>query len=81
MDEYAAGGITPAAPSAAPVCNAYDTERDPGGSSGGSAVAVAANLVTCAIAEETGGSIVKPARWNNVRGHGRRRASSSAPTA
>ena len=59
---------TRAARSAAPGCNAYDTERDPGGSSGGSAVSVATNLVTCAIAEETGGSIIKPARWNNVVG-------------
>ena len=34
-------------------CNPYDTEREPGMSSAGSATAVAANLVTCAIAEET----------------------------
>jgi hypothetical protein len=46
----------------------YDTVRDPGGSSGGSAVAVSTNLVTCAIAEETGGSIIKPARWSSVVG-------------
>ena len=36
-------------------CNAYDTAREPGGSSSGSAVSVAANLVTCSICEETGG--------------------------
>jgi amidase len=66
MDEYAGGDARSSWGGTG--CNAYDTERDPGGSSGGSAVAVAANLVTCAIAEETGGSIVKPARWNNVVG-------------
>ena len=64
MDEYAGGDARSSFGGTG--CNAYDTERDPGGSSGGSAVAVAANFVTCAIAEETGGSILKPARWNNV---------------
>ena len=66
MDEYAGGDARSSFGGTG--CNAYDTERDPGGSSGGSAVSVATNLVTCAIAEETGGSIVKPARWNNVVG-------------
>jgi amidase len=66
MDEYA-GGVARSSWGGT-GCNAYDTKRDPGGSSGGSAVAVAANFVTCAIAEETGGSIIKPARWNNVVG-------------
>ncbi|MEX2206142.1 MAG: amidase [Myxococcota bacterium] len=66
MDEYAGGDARSSFGGTG--CNAYDTERDPGGSSGGSAVAVAANFVTCAIAEETGGSIIKPARWNNVVG-------------
>ncbi len=49
-------------------CNPYDTERSPGGSSSGSASAVAANLVTCAIGEETGSSIRGPASANNVVG-------------
>ena len=66
MDEYA-GGVARSSWGGT-GCNAYDTQRDPGGSSGGSAVAVAANFVTCAIGEETGGSIIKPARWNNVAG-------------
>jgi Asp-tRNA(Asn)/Glu-tRNA(Gln) amidotransferase A subunit family amidase len=66
LDEYAGG---PARSSfGGTECNAYDTERDPGGSSGGSAVAVAANFVTCAIGEETGGSIVKPSEFNDVVG-------------
>ena len=47
------------------VVNAYDTERTPGASSAGSGVAVAANLVTCAIAEETSPSIRAPAVNNN----------------
>ena len=50
------------------VCNAYDTERTPRGSSSGSGVAVAANLATCAIGEETGTSIRMPASSSNVVG-------------
>ena len=50
------------------VCNAYDTERTPRGSSSGSAVAVTANLVTCAIGEETGTSIRIPSSSSNVVG-------------
>ena len=49
-------------------CNPYDTERSPGGSSSGSGSAVGANLVTCAIAEETGSSIRSPAQANNSVG-------------
>jgi amidase len=48
--------------------NPYNTDRQPGGSSGGSAMAVAANLVTCSIAEETGPSIRAPARSNSTVG-------------
>ncbi len=44
------------------MCNAYDTTRSPGSSSGGSGSSVGASLVTCAIGEETGGSILHPAR-------------------
>jgi Asp-tRNA(Asn)/Glu-tRNA(Gln) amidotransferase A subunit family amidase len=50
------------------VCNAYDTERTPRGSSSGSAVSVTANLVTCAIGEETGISIRVPSSASNVVG-------------
>ncbi len=49
-------------------CNPYDTERSPGRSSGGSASAVAANLVTCSIGEESGPSVRNPAKNNNVVG-------------
>src|SRR5258706_12056594 len=46
------------------ACNPYDTERETGGSSSGSAVSVGANLVNCSICEETGGSCRQPA-WRN----------------
>ncbi|HEY7449438.1 MAG TPA: amidase [Vicinamibacterales bacterium] len=49
-------------------CNPYDTERAPGMSSAGSATSVAANLVTCAIGEETVVSIRWPAAVNNLVG-------------
>jgi amidase len=69
MGEYAAGGI-PGTRSTfgGTVCNAYDTERDPGVSSGGSAVSVATNLVTCSIGEETGTSVRQPAKNNSLVG-------------
>jgi amidase len=50
------------------LCNPYDTTRTPGYSSGGSGSSVAANLVTCAIGEETGGSILGPARNGSAVG-------------
>lgn len=49
-------------------CNPYDTEREPGMSSAGSATAVAANLVTCAIGEETVVSIRWPSSVNSLVG-------------
>src|SRR5437016_2763068 len=51
-----------------PFCNPYDTTRSPGTSSGGSGASVGANLVTCAIGEETGGSIHHPAKNNSLVG-------------
>lgn len=48
------------------ACNAYDTTRTPGGSSGGSGASVAANLSTCSICETTGGSCRIPANANAV---------------
>jgi amidase len=42
-------------------CNPYDTARETGGSSSGSAMSVGANLATCSICEETGGSCRQPA--------------------
>ena len=49
-------------------CNPYDTEREPGMSSAGSATSVSANLVTCAIGEETVVSIRWPAAVNSLVG-------------
>lgn len=51
-----------------PFCNPYDTQRSPGTSSGGSGASVGANLVTCSIGEETGGSIHHPAKNNSLVG-------------
>jgi len=48
------------------ACNPYDTAREPGGSSSGSATSVGANLVECSICEETGGSCRQPAWRNSV---------------
>jgi amidase len=49
-------------------CNPYDTARETGGSSSGSAVSVGANLATCSICEETGGSCRQPAWRASVVG-------------
>jgi amidase len=49
-------------------CNPYDTEREPGMSSAGSATSVSANLVTCSIGEETVVSIRWPASVNSLVG-------------
>lgn len=48
------------------ACNPYDTTRETGGSSSGSATSVSANLVECSICEETGGSCRQPAWRNSV---------------
>ncbi|HEY7392372.1 MAG TPA: amidase, partial [Bryobacteraceae bacterium] len=49
-------------------CNPYDTEREPGMSSAGSATSVAANLATCAIGEETVVSVRWPSSVNSLVG-------------
>src|SRR4030095_2498352 len=50
------------------LCNPYDTEREPGMSSAGSGSSVAANLVTCAIGEETVVSVRWPSAVNSLVG-------------
>ena len=56
-------GITSANPHFGPVHNPWDLERSPGGSSGGSGAAVAANIVYGAMGSDTGGSIRIPAAF------------------
>jgi aspartyl-tRNA(Asn)/glutamyl-tRNA(Gln) amidotransferase subunit A len=63
-----AWGITCENPHHGPTRNPWDPERISGGSSGGSAVALAAGLVTLAIGTDTGGSIRIPAAFCGVTG-------------
>jgi len=66
LSEYADG--IPRSSFGGTFANPYDTERNPGISSSGSGSSVGANLVTCAIAEETGSSIRGPAHKNSCVG-------------